>query len=308
MRPIRSFSLRGQRLSESASRMMARYGHHYVIDVPQGEGVVTAASDATLDFDAIYGRNAPLVVEVGPGSGEQIVASAERHPDVNYLALEAWEPGVAKCVSNIVRSGVDNVRVMNLDAQQALPILFRPGGTRATEVWTFFPDPWRKKKHRKRRLVNPSFARTMAQMLDKGGMWRLATDWDNYAWQMRDVLEESPWFDNPHRGERSDDADTGLYQGGFAPRFAERVVTRFEERGIEAGRVTHDLCVVRNDVALDAYEVPADPWVAAEQRGIHVVADEGGERAPSSRRGWLQLQEAGSASSDNTAHSTGADL
>ncbi|SPT75482.1 tRNA (guanine-N(7)-)-methyltransferase [Arcanobacterium haemolyticum] len=172
---------------------------------------------------------------------------------MELLALEAWAPGVARCVNAAVREGVENVRIMEADAAQALPILFRTDvenpNPRAAQVWTFFPDPWRKARHHKRRIVNETFARTVAGVLAADGVWRMATDWDNYAWQMRDVIERSEWMDNLHIGERPDPNDEGDFVGGFAPRWGGRTMTRFEQRGIDAGRSIHDVCASPNQAA-----------------------------------------------------------
>ena len=157
--------------------------------------------------------------------------------------LEVWVPGIAKLISKAVDAGVDNIRVIEADAAQALPIML--GEASVDEVWTFFPDPWRKARHRKRRLVSDAFAREVARLLRDGGAWRLATDWDDYAWQMRDVVEACPFFDNPHAGERRDPQDPQPQRGGFAPRFEGRVVTHFETRGIDAGRHAHDIVGIR---------------------------------------------------------------
>ena len=100
-------------------------------------------------------------------------------------------------------------------------------------------------RHRKRRLVSDSFACEVARLLRDGGMWRLATDWDDYAWQMRDVIEACEFFENPHAGERPDPEDPQPQRGGFAPRFEGRVVTHFETRGIDAGRHAHDIVGIR---------------------------------------------------------------
>ncbi len=232
---ITSFSLRGSRLGDKYEQVLAEHGDFYLLDFPAGTGVATIAPEARIDWEAVFGRKAPLVVEVGPGSGEQLIHSALLHPERDYLALEAWRPAVARCVHRAVQAGVRNVRIAQLDAAQALPILFSTSSNRdvqIAEVWTFFPDPWRKKRHRKRRIVSPSFAHIIAGILPTGAIWRLATDWPNYAWQMRDVIAESPWFTNVFAGENPVADDEGLYQGGFAPRYAERVVTRFEERGL----------------------------------------------------------------------------
>lgn len=301
---ITSFSLRGSRLGDKYAQLMAQHGSQYTLDFPRGFAAATISSDAVIDLAQVFGRSAPLVVEIGPGSGEQLIHGAQVHPNWNFLAFEAWAPGVARCVHHAVRSGVENVRIAELDAAQAIPIVFgselAPDSPRkatrkrqyAAEVWTFFPDPWRKKKHRKRRIISPSFAQIVASILAPGGVWRMATDWANYAWQMRDVIAESPWFDLQYAGENPDPADEGLYQGGFAPRFPDRVITRFEERGIEAGRNTHDIVAVRNELPILDAKVPVDPWIAAEARGVVVAANRGGERAPSSRRGFQKAQQA----------------
>lgn len=131
----------------------------------------------------------PLIVEVGSGGGEAILAHAAAHPGTDYLAVEVWETAIARIVRDAARAGLTNVRVVPADASQLLAVALPVGC--ASEVWTFFPDPWRKPRHRKRRLVSPEFADAVARVLAPGGVWRLATDWADYAWQMRDVLEEA---------------------------------------------------------------------------------------------------------------------
>ncbi|MDY5153183.1 tRNA (guanine-N7-)-methyltransferase [Actinobaculum suis] len=266
---IRSFSLRGSRLGK---RQAGVFAAHPELILPMDPGPVLTTVDPARapNIAEHFGREAPLVVEIGPGSGEQGIAYAVRNPQVNVLMVEAWDPGAERCVAAAVRVGVKNVRILRADAAQALPVLFglksagendparalacgaeidpaHPGARngRAAEIWTFFPDPWRKKKHHKRRLVAPLFAATAAGILEDGGVWRLATDWDNYAWQMRDVVEASPYFTNPHAGQNPDPQDPQPSRGGFAPRWEGRVLTRFEQRGKEAGRTVHDLAVLR---------------------------------------------------------------
>nr|WP_204399715.1 tRNA (guanosine(46)-N7)-methyltransferase TrmB [Arcanobacterium pluranimalium] len=289
-----SFSLRGKRLGDKYEKVMEAHAEKYLLPFEKGIGQATIAADSRIDLAAVFGREAPIVVEVGPGSGEQLVHAATLHPEWDFLAFEAWAPGVARCVNAVSRAELDNVKIAELDAAQALPIIFGVRGDDAqrqyaAQVWTFFPDPWRKKKHRKRRIVSPAFAHTVAAVLPPEGIWRMATDWDNYAWQMRDVVAESPWFRNPYAGQNIDFTDEGIYQGGFAPRFDERVMTRFEQRGLEANRSVHDVVAVRNNLGIDDAEVPEDPWVSAVARGETVLADRGGERPPSSRRGMAQL-------------------
>ena len=239
----KSFTRRSRELPPNLARTWDAHAGRYVIEPRRGIGYTTVAEDFRLDPVELFGRSAPLTLEIGSGTGEQIVAAAAAHPDRDYLALEVWVPGIAKLVSKAVEAGVDNIRVLEADAAQALPFLLADASL--DEVWTFFPDPWRKARHHKRRLVSDEFAREVARVLRDGGVWRLATDWDNYAWQMRDVVEACPLFENPYRGQRPDLEDPEPERGGFAPRYEGRVVTHFETRGIDAGRRAHDIVGVR---------------------------------------------------------------
>lgn len=243
MSRTKSFTRRSRELPPNLARTWDAHAERYVIEPRRGIGYTTVAEDFRLDPVELFGRSAPLTLEIGSGTGEQIVAAAAAHPDRDYLALEVWVPGIAKLVSKAVEAGVDNIRVLEADVVQALPIML--GDACLDEVWTFFPDPWRKARHRKRRLVSDEFAREVARVLRDGGVWRLATDWDNYAWQMRHVIEACPLFENPYRGQRPDPEDPEPERGGFAPRYEGRVVTHFETRGIDAGRRAHDIVGVR---------------------------------------------------------------
>lgn len=243
MSRTKSFTRRSRELPPNLARTWDAHAERYVIEPRRGIGYTTVAEDFRLDPVELFGRSAPLTLEIGSGTGEQIVAAAAAHPDRDYLALEVWVPGIAKLVSKAVEAGVDNIRVLEADVAQALPIML--GDACLDEVWTFFPDPWRKARHRKRRLVSDAFALQVARVLRDGGVWRLATDWDDYAWQMRDVIEACPLFENPHVGQRLDPEDPEPQRGGFAPRYEGRVVTHFETRGIDAGRRAHDIVGVR---------------------------------------------------------------
>ena len=243
MSRTKSFTRRSRELPPNLARTWDAHAERYVIEPRRGIGYTTVAEDFRLDPVELFGRSAPLTLEIGSGTGEQIVAAAAAHPDRDYLALEVWVPGIAKLVSKAVEAGVDNIRVLEADAAQALPFLLVDASL--DDVWTFFPDPWRKARHRKRRLVSDEFAREVARVLRDGGVWRLATDWDDYAWQMRDVIEACPLFENPYRGQRPDPEDPEPERGGFAPRYEGRVVTHFETRGIDAGRRAHDVVGVR---------------------------------------------------------------
>lgn len=177
-----------------------------------------------------FGRVAPLVVEIGGGAGDCVVAAAAARPDTDFLGVEVWRPGIAQTIAKAVHQQVSNVRLLEADALPALQT-FLPEAS-VQEVWTFFPDPWPKTKHHKRRLVQEVFAGAVARVLVDGGVWRLASDWAEYALQLREVVDGSDLFDNPH-------------PDGFAPRFDGRVMTRFERKGIGAGRVIRDVTGIR---------------------------------------------------------------
>ena len=194
----------------------------FVVEVPQGETSTSVAVDAPrLDLPALFGRVAPVVVEIGSGPGDSLVPMAAARPELDVLAFEVYEPAVAGLVARLVREGVGNVRVVPVDAAAGLARLVAPGVL--AELWTFFPDPWPKARHHKRRLVDAGFVELVASRLRPGGVWRLATDWTAYAEQMRAVLDASPAF-VPQPADRAD-----------------RPVTRFERRGLDAGREIVDL-------------------------------------------------------------------
>ncbi|MEZ7898894.1 MAG: tRNA (guanosine(46)-N7)-methyltransferase TrmB [Flaviflexus sp.] len=242
-RRITSFTRRSGRLPERNQRALDKYGERYVIDAQVDPGLFLTE---VPDLEKAFERDAPLIVEIGAGAADQVVAHAKAHPEINHLAFEVWWPGVAASVARIVREEVDNVRMICADAVPALPMIFGPN-RKPDEVWTFFPDPWQKARHRKRRLVTPEFATLIASILPEGGTWRLATDWDDYAWQMRDAIAAVPEFHNPHAAMRADEDDPGELgiTGGFAPRWEGRIQTRFETRGLNEERKIHDLEVIR---------------------------------------------------------------
>ena len=230
---------------------MAEHGDRFVLDPPRAAGATTVAPGWRLDPAEAFGRVAPLVVEIGAGNGGQAVHAAATYPATNYLAVEVWVPGIAQAVVAAARERTENLRVLPADAAASLGRVL-PAGSVA-EVWTFFPDPWRKARHHKRRLVQPGFAADVARILAPGGVWRLATDWADYAEHMRDVLDSSPYF------TRHEDADAH----GWSPRYVGRVMTLFERKGIRAGRTVRDLAYVRAlgpvpDEAGAERPVPAD--------------------------------------------------
>jgi len=220
VREVLSYARRGSRFTPSQQESWDAHHERWVIP----DEAVDVPGFALTDW---FGRHAPVVVEIGSGIGEATAALAARRPEVNVLAFEVWRPGVAHTLGLLADAGAGNVRLISIDAVWALEHLFGPGAIE--ELWTFFPDPWPKQRHHKRRLVSPGFARLVASRLRPGGRWRLATDWRQYAEQMQAVLGAEP----------------GL-TGGPVTRWAERPVTKFERKGVEAGREIVDLTYRRS--------------------------------------------------------------
>jgi len=229
-REVVSYVRRSARMRPNQRQALDRHQGDYVVEVPQRETSTSIDAGARLDLPAVFGRRAPLVVEVGPGTGEALVPLAAARPDVDVLAFEVYEPAVAQLVGGLARAGVTNVRVVVANAVEGLRLLVPPDSV--SELWTFFPDPWPKARHHKRRLVGPETAALVASRLRPGGVWRLATDWEDYALSMRAVLAAEPGLVDAH-------------PEGWAPRWADRPVTRFEQRGLDAGRVVRDLTYAR---------------------------------------------------------------
>jgi tRNA (guanine-N7-)-methyltransferase len=227
-REVTSFVRRSSRMRPVHLRAWERLRHAYVLEVPQRAASTSVAPGRPLDVAAAFGRTAPLVVEIGPGTGESLVTMAAARPEMDVLAFEVYLPGIARTVHRLHETGVANVRLVPSDAVDGLTHLLGPGSLQ--EVWTFFPDPWPKARHHKRRLVDRAFADLVASRLRPGGLWRLATDWADYAEQIRSLLDAQPQLVNEGGG-----------RDGWAERWPDRPLTRFERRGIEAGRTVHDL-------------------------------------------------------------------
>ena len=220
MREVLTYSRRGSRFTPSQQESWD--AHHREWVVPD-----EAVDDPSFCWADVFGREAPIVVEIGSGVGEATAPLAASRPSYDVVALEVWRPGVAHTLGLLAEAGASNVRLLSVDAVWCLEHLFGPG--EVEELWTFFPDPWPKKRHHKRRLVNAEFAELAASRLRPGGLWRLATDWSDYAQQMRSVL----------------DAQTEL-EGGPVARWDERPVTKFERKGLAAERTIIDLTYRRS--------------------------------------------------------------
>lgn len=216
---VTSYARRGSRLTAQQQAAWDRRAGEWLI--PE-----TVADEPPFDQARWFGREAPLIVEVGSGVGEAVAALAARRPAYDVLALEVWRPGIASTFLELEDAGVENVRLLALDAVWALEHLLGPDSL--TELWTFFPDPWPKQRHHKRRLVDQDLAAVAASRLAPGAVWRLATDWPGYAEQIGAVLAAEPRL-----------------RGGVRPRWDERPVTRFERRGLAERRTVTDFCFER---------------------------------------------------------------
>ncbi len=218
---IRSYVRREGRITSAQEEALEQLWPRYGID-PAG---------VLLDLPAIFGRQAPLVVEIGFGSGDHLLASAKGRPDSDFLGIEVHRPGAGRVLQQADKLGLSNLRVLCADAvevlRQCLP------AASIDEVVIFFPDPWPKKRHQKRRLVQPAFIEVLARALRPGGRLRLATDWADYARHMLEVMSAAPQFVNVSES------------GGAIARPADRPLTRFESRGLRLGHEVADFEFVR---------------------------------------------------------------
>lgn len=219
-----SFVRRGSRLQGRRQKAWDDHSEFYVIEVPRLVADTSVDPEYRFDASAVFGREAELVVEIGSGLGEAVVHAAAEHPERDFLAVEVYLPGLAQTIQRAAAKELTNLRVLQANAPEVLSSMIPAGSL--TEVWTFFPDPWPKSRHEKRRLVTPSFAELVAGTLQSGGVWRLATDWEHYAEQMLEVGNGSS-LSNLH--------------DAWAPRFEGRVITSFEQKALLAGREIHDL-------------------------------------------------------------------
>jgi tRNA (guanine-N7-)-methyltransferase len=228
-RPV-SFVRRSGRMSDGQERAWAAHAPFYLLDVPRDAGVTSVRPGSALDPAAVWGREAPLIVEIGSGQGHAIVHAASSRPDVDFLAVEVFKAGLARTMLDADRAGARNLRLVEANAPEVLEHLLPAASV--DELWVFFPDPWHKSKHNKRRLIDEEFTPIAARAVKAGGMLRLATDWEHYARQMRTVLDAAPGFERAFEGE-------------WAERFEGRVRTAFEQKGARVGRSIRDLAYRR---------------------------------------------------------------
>lgn len=215
LRRIRSFVRREGRLTEGQSSAIAHGWPQWGVDF----------SPALADWDVIFGRQAPRFLEIGFGMGGATAEIARNHPGNDYLGIEVHRPGVGNLLKLIEQDGLTNLRLMSHDAVDVVEQMIAPGSLDG--ILIFFPDPWHKKRHHKRRLIQPDFVRHLVTRLKPGGTIHCATDWENYAEQMVDVLSAEPALEN-----------TAV---DYAPRPAYRPLTKFENRGLKLGHGVWDL-------------------------------------------------------------------
>jgi tRNA (guanine-N7-)-methyltransferase len=214
-RAIRSFVVRAGRMGTGQMRALEELGPRYVLPW----------SDQPMDPQTVWGRTAPVVLEIGFGMGGATAEIARHRPEVDFLGVEVHTPGVGALLKLIDEQGLENLRIVQHDAVDVLDRMITPASLAGVHI--FFPDPWHKKKHNKRRLIQSEFVARLVTRLAPGGYLHCATDWQPYAEQMLEVLSAEPALENT--------AD------GYAPRPDYRPLTKFENRGLKLGHGVWDL-------------------------------------------------------------------
>jgi tRNA (guanine-N7-)-methyltransferase len=218
-RPVRSYVLRGGRMGPGQQRALDELGPRFVLPF----------QEAPLDFEQVFGRRAPVVLEIGFGMGDATARIAAEQPESDFVGIEVHEAGVGALLRRIGESGLTNLRIVRHDAVEVLRHMVAPASIAGVHL--FFPDPWPKKRHHKRRLVQPPFVQLLAERLAPGGYLHFATDWQPYAEQMLEVLAAEKALANS--------------AADYAPRPDRRPLTKFEARGLQLGHGVWDLVFQR---------------------------------------------------------------
>lgn len=220
LRAVRSFVRRAGRMTDAQQRALVELWPRYAVP----------AGDTALDLNTLFGRAAPCTLEIGFGNGDHLASRALAEPERSFLGVEVHLPGIGHLLRAAAAANLSNLRVIEQDAVELLRS--RIAADTLDEVQILFPDPWPKKRHHKRRLIQPEFAALVASRLRHGGRLHLATDWEPYAQQMREVLDQCP-----------------LLATVTDERAATRAATRFEQRGLRLGHGVCDLIYARTDAA-----------------------------------------------------------
>ena len=219
-RRIRSYVRREGRMTKAQHGALERLGARYII-APRGE----------IDPDALFGRRAPRILEIGFGMGDALAAMAKAHPERDYVGIEVHRPGVGSLLLKLEKDAVGNVRIICADAVEVLQQHLPDAGLDAVHL--FFPDPWPKQRHHKRRIVQTEFVELVRRKLKAGGTFHMATDWEDYARHMLAVMDAAPGYRN------------AAGAGNFSPRPPQRPLTKFEQRGQRLGHGVWDLLYIR---------------------------------------------------------------
>jgi tRNA (guanine-N7-)-methyltransferase len=214
-RGIRSFVVRAGRMGPGQARALAELGPRFVLPF----------TETPPDWPSVFGRDAPRVLEIGFGMGDATAAIAQATPDTDFIGVEVHTPGVGALLKHIGDKQLGNLRIVQHDAVEVLDKMIAPGSLAGVHL--FFPDPWHKKRHHKRRLIQPPFVHALTTRLAPGGYIHCATDWQPYAEQMLEVLSAEPMLENT--------------APAFAPRPDYRPLTKFENRGLKLGHGVWDL-------------------------------------------------------------------
>ena len=216
-RPIRSFVRREGRITTAQQKALDTLWSCYGV----------ADQNTLLDLNTLFGRTVPRILEIGFGNGESLATTAAAHPEIDFLGIEIHRPGIGHLLKLLEAQGLGNVRILCADAREILTS--RLPDTSLERIHIFFPDPWPKKRHHKRRLIQVPFVALLADKLKPGGILHLATDWEHYAEHMLSVLQAEERFVSTHTS------------GAFAPRPDDRPSTKFERRGQRLGHRVYDL-------------------------------------------------------------------
>ena len=222
MNQIKSFVLRSGRISNAQKRSYT-----------DGQQFLIPFSDIQCDLSLFFGNDNPITVEIGFGMGKATAEIAASNPAKNYLGIEVFRAGIGKLLWEINQRHLSNIRIIEYDAVQVIEKMIAPNSIAAFHL--FFPDPWPKKRHHKRRLVQKPFAQLLASRLDKGGYVYFISDWEHYAEQALAVFSQIPEFFNPHGGT-------------FAPANSWRPLTKFEEKGIEKDHTIMEIYLVKTAI------------------------------------------------------------